>query len=74
MKYAICRNGETFSGTINVLLEKNETTLIFKDVPAAICDNCGEEYVSSEVNNTLLKKAHDAESKGVEIELLCYAT
>ncbi len=73
MKCAICRNGETFSGTISVLLEKNETTLIFKDVPAQICDNCGEEYVSSEVNNTLLKKAHEAELKGVEIELLRYA-
>jgi YgiT-type zinc finger domain-containing protein len=73
MKCAICRNGETFPGNITVLLEKNETTLIFKSVPAQICDNCGEEFVSSEVNNNLLKRANEAVEKGVALELLRYA-
>jgi hypothetical protein len=48
-------------------------TIIFKNVPAEICDNCGEEYLSSSVNNTLLEKADDAVSRGADLELLKFA-
>jgi YgiT-type zinc finger domain-containing protein len=37
MKCAICRNGMTESGYTTVLLEKDYTTLVFKNVPAQIC-------------------------------------
>jgi YgiT-type zinc finger domain-containing protein len=73
MKCAICRNGETHSGEITVVLEKNGTTLVFKKVPAEICENCGEEYLSSETNKNLLEKAKIAATRGVELELLRYA-
>jgi YgiT-type zinc finger domain-containing protein len=73
MKCAICKHGETHSGKVTVVLEKNETTLIFKNVPAEICENCGEEYLSSEVNNNLLQKANEAAKKGVDLEMLKYA-
>lgn len=64
MKCAICRNGETFDGRITVLLERGETTLVFKDVPAQVCENCGEEYLSSHTNNDLIKKANESRNKG----------
>ena len=73
MKCAICRNGETYSGEITVVLEKKGTTLVFKKVPAEICENCGEEYLSSETNKNLLEKAKIAATRGVELELLRYA-
>ena len=44
MKCLICRNGNTKEDFTTVVLEQNETTLVFKRVPANICDNCGEEY------------------------------
>lgn len=73
MKCAICQNGETSEGHITVLLERGETTLVFKNVPAQICENCGEEYLTSETNNDLLKKAKEAVARGVDFEMLRYA-
>jgi YgiT-type zinc finger domain-containing protein len=43
MKCAICRNGITEEGYTTVVLEREQTTLVFKRVPAEICNNCGEE-------------------------------
>ena len=59
MKCAICRNGMTENGYTTVLLEKDYTTLVFKNVPAQICSNCGEEYVSSEINRAILSLGCD---------------
>lgn len=47
MKCAICRNGYTIEGNITVVLERDQTTLVFKKVPAKICENCGGEYLSA---------------------------
>jgi YgiT-type zinc finger domain-containing protein len=73
MKCAICRNGETLEGRITVLLERGETTLVFKNVPAQVCENCGEEYLASDTNNDLLKKAKEAVARKVDFEILRYA-
>ncbi|MFZ2725131.1 MAG: type II toxin-antitoxin system MqsA family antitoxin [Methylococcaceae bacterium] len=51
MKCAICRNGYTEQGFTTVTLERNQSTLVFKQVPADICENCGEIYLSSITNN-----------------------
>lgn len=73
MKCAICRNGSTQLGYTTVVLEKDEVTLVFKRVPAQICDNCGEEYVSTAINNTLLQRAQEEFNKGVMLEMLNFA-
>ena len=73
MKCAICKNGLTREGRITVVLEKDQTTLVFKDVPAAICENCGEEYVTAEINKKLLEMAKGASGRGVSLELLKFA-
>jgi YgiT-type zinc finger domain-containing protein len=57
MKCAICVGGETAKGFSTVLLEKDEKILVFKRVPSDICENCGEEYISSEINRALLRQA-----------------
>ena len=73
MKCAICHNGETSEGHTTVLLERKETTLVFKNVPAQICENCGEEYLASDTSNDLLKKAKEAVARGVDFQMLRYA-
>ncbi len=57
MKCVICKHGETIKGTTTITLERGSSTLVFKDVPAQICDNCGEKYVDHQTTQTLLKKA-----------------
>lgn len=73
MKCAICRNGTTLDGHVTIVLERDQTTLVFKHVPAKICDNCGEEYISAEVNRVLLRRAREEIRRGVVLEMLNYA-
>ncbi len=73
MKCAICRNGETEEGKTTVVLERGKTTLVFKNVPAHVCENCGEEYLSAETNRDLLSRANDAVERGVDFEMLRFA-
>ena len=70
MKCAICNYGETQFGFTTIVLEKNGTTLLFRQVPAQICDTCGEEYVSSDTNKTILERATAEMNRGVSLELL----
>ena len=70
MKCAICNYGETQFGFTTIVLEKNGTTLLFRQVPAQICDTCGEEYISSETNQIILERATAEIDKGVSLELL----
>ena len=70
MKCAICRNGYTVKGHITVVLERDQSTIVFKNVPANVCENCGEEYLSEETNTELLRKAREAADQGIDLELL----
>jgi len=73
MTCAICRNGATKAGFVTVTLERGSTILVFKNVPAKICDNCGEEYLSAEHHRKLLSQAQEEVARGVELELLSFA-
>ena len=73
MKCAICRNGITEEGYTTVVLERDQTTLVFKRVPAEICSNCGEEYISLEVNKALLRHARKELNRCVTLEMLNFA-
>ena len=35
--------------SVTVPLQRNGTTTIFKEVPADVCENCGEYYLSEEI-------------------------
>ncbi|MDP2078923.1 MAG: type II toxin-antitoxin system MqsA family antitoxin [Sulfuricurvum sp.] len=72
MKCVICKYGDTQQGFTTVTLEKNGATIIFKHVPAHVCDNCGEKYVDGEVTSDVLKKAQEIVSNGVQIDIREY--
>jgi YgiT-type zinc finger domain-containing protein len=40
-----------------VTLERDECIIVLKKVPAEICDNCGEYYLSDAVTEQVLEKA-----------------
>ena len=73
MDCVICKNGITNSGEVNVVLQRNECTIIIKNVPADVCENCGEYYLSEDVTGKILERAEDAVKKGAEVEILKYA-
>jgi len=55
-----------------VTLERDGTTLVIKNVPADICANCGEEYVSAETTELLLGTAEEAVKSGVLVSVRDY--
>ncbi len=73
MKCVICRKGETAPGHATVTLHRGESTIIFKLVPAEICENCGDFYLSEAVTEQLLCRAEEAVKGGAEVEILRFA-
>ena len=73
MKCVICRQGDTAPGNVTVTLQRGETTIVFKDVPAEVCQNCGEFYLSEAVTEKLLSRAEEVVKGGAELEILRYA-
>jgi len=43
--------------------------LIFRKVPAWVCTNCGEAYVSEEVTKQLLEAAEEAVRNRVQVDV-----
>ncbi|MBD2244154.1 type II toxin-antitoxin system MqsA family antitoxin [Nostoc sp. FACHB-888] len=73
MKCVICQYGETKPGLVTVTLERDECIIVLKKVPAEICDNCGEYYLSDAVTEQVLVKAESAINNGAELEIIRYA-
>jgi YgiT-type zinc finger domain-containing protein len=73
MKCVVCRHGETHEGRTTVTLEKDGGALVIRKVPAEVCENCGEAYISAEVTRSLLKSARETLRAGVELDVREYA-
>jgi YgiT-type zinc finger domain-containing protein len=73
MDCVICKNGNTRPGKVNVVLQRDESTIIIKSVPADICDNCGEYYLTEDVTGQIMERAEEAVKKGAEVEILKFA-
>ena len=73
MKCVICQHGDTENGFSTVTLERNESVLVFKQVPADICDNCGEVYLESAINQALFCQAEKELQRGVFLEMVNFS-
>ena len=72
MKCVICKHGETRPGETTLTLTRDAPTLVIKNVPAQVCDNCGEAYVDEATTARLLQAAEDAAKAGVQVEVCEY--
>ncbi|MBI2799988.1 MAG: type II toxin-antitoxin system MqsA family antitoxin [Gammaproteobacteria bacterium] len=73
MKCVICRQGDTQLGTTTVTLQRGVTTVVIKEVPATICNNCGEYYLDAATSERALTLAEQSVRHGAEIEVLRFA-
>ena len=49
MHCLFCKQGQTKPGWATITQTRDEQAVVIKNVPADICDNCGEYYLSDEV-------------------------
>jgi hypothetical protein len=46
--------------------------LVIKNVPARVCENCGEAYVDEKVTDELLEQAEELVQTGTQVEIRQY--
>ena len=73
MNCLVCKHGETRAGQVTVTLQRGDTTVILKQVPAEVCQNCGEYYLSDTVAGQVMNRAEAAVNSGEEVEILRFA-
>ncbi|AFM12962.1 type II toxin-antitoxin system MqsA family antitoxin [Turneriella parva] len=68
----ICKTGVLHPSHANVNLNRGETVVIIKQVPANVCDNCGEYYLDEPATKRVLEIAEAAVKSGAEVEIKRY--
>lgn len=72
MTCSICKMGKMEKGFTQVVLTRGESTVIFKNVPALICDDCGEYILDEETTTEIYSQAEKLFSLSQEVAVLTY--
>ena len=73
MKFSIWKHGGTSAGETTVMLERDGMTIVFREGPALVCENCGEAFHDEAVTAALLKQAEQAAAAGVQVDVRRFA-
>ena len=73
MKCVICKTGRAIKGVTTVTLQREETVVVIKGVPADVCENCGEYYLDRETTARVYEQANGAVARNAEVEILRFA-
>lgn len=68
MKCVICHHGETQAGHTTGTLERGQTVLVFRSLPAQVCATCGEAHVPEAITARLLEEAEEAVRARVQVD------
>ncbi len=73
MKCTICKTGHTHAGTATITLQRDNTVVVIRDVPAEICEDCGEYYLSETIARRVYADAEETARRHVEVQIQRYA-
>ena len=73
MKCVLCRNGETQNGETLFTLSRDTVAVVVKNVPAQICQNCGEACVDDVTASRIFNQAEELVKSDNEVEVLHFA-
>jgi len=71
---ALCRNGRLRPGTKTNVFERDGTVLVVRDVPALVCDQCGDTYYDPEVTDRCRLMLNDAVSRNEHLVVTAFPT
>ena len=69
MHCVICKTGEMKPDKASFTVQKEGAWLIFADVPAEVCNICGEAYFSYETTKELCQRAEALVNAGKAVEI-----
>jgi YgiT-type zinc finger domain-containing protein len=70
MKCLDCKHGVPEFGKVTVSFDKNNCTVIIKDVPALVCPICGAYYLDETITEKVLEAGNAAIKNGAEVEII----
>lgn len=70
----ICKTGRLEPGTTTITLQRDNSTVVIQDVPALVCDTCGEGYTDGEVTDRVLEIGDRAIAQGVRFDVRRYVS
>jgi len=59
-------------GTTTLTMERGEATIIFKDVPADVCNTCGEAFIDEDISEDVYEQADAAIEAGAHFDVRWY--
>ena len=68
MKCVVCKIGNTRLGRTSFTIEREGTTLVFKAVPAEVCDNLRRGYVAEAVTRQFWPPPNTPPAPGCRLE------
>lgn len=74
MNCIVCHHGDTRPGTTTVTFHRDGRTLVINEVPADVCENCGEAYIAEDVTTELLRIASEARQAHAIVLIRDYAS
>ena len=69
MNCVVCKTGMMKTGYTTVVLTREKSTVIFKGVPALVCDDCGEYFLDEATTVDVYDRAELAFSSGQEVAI-----
>ncbi|MCK6451625.1 MAG: type II toxin-antitoxin system MqsA family antitoxin [Alphaproteobacteria bacterium] len=73
MSCAVCKFGTPRPGFTSVTLERDDSVVVIQNVPAEICETCGEYYLEAEVAEAVYALAEEVLRKGEQVAVAKYA-
>jgi len=66
----VCKQGTLEPGTTTATFETEDTTVVIRNVPAEVCNSCGEGHFDPIVSDRLLELAAEAaEWSGAPVQI-----
>ncbi len=70
MNCVICKTGIYKPGTVTVKLERNGAIVLIKEVPAEVCDTCGNYLLDQKTTRKVLEVANQRFDSGSELDVI----
>ena len=72
MRCVFCKHSRTQPGLTTIALDRDNCIVLLKGVPADICENCGEYYLSETTTGIVLEYSEVVAVRGTEVEIMRY--
>jgi YgiT-type zinc finger domain-containing protein len=70
MKCPDCKYGIPEKGKVTVSFDKDNCTVVIKEVPAMVCPVCGAYYLDETITQKVLDLGSAVAKKGSEVEVI----